>query len=67
VLIAPAEKNATAREQVVQTGLTDGRRTEITGGLTEGETVLAATIKKSPARDGKSGSNPLAPYARKRN
>ncbi len=67
VLVAAADKKAGAREQTVQTGLSDGKRTEIIGGLSEGEKVLVATLKKSAARDNKSSVNPLAPYARKRN
>jgi len=50
------------REQAVETGLSDGRQTEVISGLGEGDKVLIAQVK----RDGKnSGSaSPLSPRPR---
>jgi len=51
------------REQVVETGLTDGRLTEIVSGLKEGEKVLVAQVKRN-TRSG--SSSPFSPGARSR-
>jgi len=57
------DANGVPREQAVETGLSDGRQTEILSGLNEGDKVLIAQAK----RDKPSGSaSPLSPGARSR-
>lgn len=51
------------REQVVETGLSDGRQTEIRSGLNEGDTVLIAQAKRDPHGG---GASPLSPGMRPR-
>lgn len=49
------------REQAVETGLSDGRQTEILSGLNEGDKVLIAQTKRD-----KRSASPLSPGARSR-
>jgi len=55
------DTDGTPREQVVETGISDGRQIEILSGLKEGDKVLVVQTK----RDKRSGSaSPLSPGAR---
>lgn len=54
--------DAPPRLRPIEIGISDGKRTEVTAGLTEGDTVLVARL---PARAGKArGTNPLNPSRR---
>jgi len=59
VLVPDAE--GAPREQAVETGLSDGRQTEVLSGLNEGDKVLIAQAKRDK-RSG--GTSPLSPGAR---
>lgn len=48
-------------EKPVSVGITDGKRTEVTGGLSDGETVLAAEIKAPSGPKSAGGANPFSP------
>jgi macrolide-specific efflux system membrane fusion protein len=62
-LVLVPDTNGAPREQAVETGLSDGRQTEILAGLNEGDKVLIAQAK----RDKRSGNaSPLSPGARPR-
>lgn len=50
------------REQAVETGLSDGRQTEILSGLNEGDRVLVAQVKRENKSTG--SSSPLSPRPR---
>jgi macrolide-specific efflux system membrane fusion protein len=66
VVLRPGEgKNGAPREQPVETGVSDGRHTEVTAGVAEGETLLAPRLKLTK-RNGQAGTNPFMP-GRKRN
>jgi macrolide-specific efflux system membrane fusion protein len=56
--------NGVPREQAVETGLSDGRQTEILSGLNEGDRVLIAQAKRDNKRAG--SASPLSPGARPR-
>jgi len=56
--------NGAPREQAVETGLSDGRQTEILSGLSEGDKVLIAQVKRDNKPTG--SSSPLSPGARPR-
>lgn len=53
---------ANAVEKDIQIGVTDGKRTEVLGGISEGEPVLSLIPKKG----GPSGTNPFAPSGPRR-
>lgn len=48
----------------IQTGLTDGRQTEILSGLEEGDAVLVPKILL-PSDNGETGRNPFSPFGRR--
>jgi macrolide-specific efflux system membrane fusion protein len=50
-------------EQKIETGMSDGKQTEIISGVLEGETLLIVTVSSSGSR---SGSNPLNPMGGRR-
>jgi macrolide-specific efflux system membrane fusion protein len=50
------------REQAVETGLSDGRQTEVISGLNEGDKVLIAQVKRDSKSTG--SASPFAPGAR---
>ena len=52
------------RDQAVETGLSDGRQTEILSGLSEGDKVLIAQVKRDNKSTG--STSPLSPGARPR-
>lgn len=60
----PNDKHAKPIETEVTTGLTDGKRTEIKEGLSEGDTILVKQFKMSDKKAG--GSNPFSPMGGKR-
>jgi macrolide-specific efflux system membrane fusion protein len=59
------EAGGQSSEQEVKVGLSDGRQSEVTEGLAEGDKVLIAQLGKKSKSNG--GSNPLSPMPRKRN
>lgn len=58
VLIKTTDQNPIERE--VQVGLTDGRRTEIIEGLSEGDVVVRAEVSKS---EKSASTNPFSPFS----
>jgi len=52
------------REQAVETGLSDGRQTEILSGLNEGDKVLIAQFNRDSTRSG--SANPFSPGSHSR-
>jgi len=64
VLVASNEKGERPKKVEVATGLTDGRVTEITQGLTEASVVLVPKFKLT--RTGDKGSNPFMPFGGKK-
>jgi macrolide-specific efflux system membrane fusion protein len=63
VLVPAAQTDATPIEVDIETGLSDGRRVEITAGLEEGSVVLVPRLAKPASASGR--SNPLNPYRRR--
>lgn len=59
VMVKTAEQQASS-ERSVEVGITDGKRTEILGGLSEGEVILVAEIKAQKGKPSQ-GINPFAP------
>jgi macrolide-specific efflux system membrane fusion protein len=51
--------------QEVQTGLSDGKKTELLSGLSEGETILIPNLAKLRSKEG-GGTNPFSPFGRRR-
>lgn len=66
VLRPPAQPGEPPSEQALQIGLSDGKLTEVTDGLAEGDTVLTVAFKKSEKRGAKGSTNPLNPFPAKR-
>ncbi|MGE0615022.1 MAG: efflux RND transporter periplasmic adaptor subunit [Bacteriovoracia bacterium] len=66
VLVKSPDPKGAPLEKRVETGISDGKRTEIVSGLSEGETVLAAEIKPWSRGAGNRSSNPFAPSMRGR-
>lgn len=64
VLTPAANPGGKPVERAVETGLTDGRDTEITAGLAESQPVLLADVRLGDSRV--SGGNPLSGYGRPR-
>jgi len=62
VLVSDAK--GASREQAVETGLSDGRQTEILSGLSEGDKVLIVSVKRDSK--GNSSASPFSPGSRKR-
>lgn len=62
-----AGEGGQAIEREVKLGLTDGRNTEITEGLAEGDKALVAQLTRKSKANSSGGSNPLSPMKRKRN
>jgi len=52
------------REQAVETGLSDGRQTEVISGLSEGDKVLITQVKRDSKNTG--SASPLSPQPRKK-
>lgn len=63
VLRAPVRPGAAPVEQPVVTGITDGRRTEIRSGVSEGERLVAVSLGANRGSAG--GSNPFMPGRRR--
>lgn len=61
VLKAGAQKGAKPQTVAIQTGLSDGKQTEVVSGLNEGDKVLIKTFSASQAAPASSGSNPFMP------
>lgn len=47
------------REQVVETGLTDGKKLEVISGVSEGDIILLSNVKIPAAGGNKNGGNPF--------
>ncbi len=60
VLTPSAEKRNAPQETALETGITDGKRTEVLSGLTEQDTVLVPILKNKSDRGGP-GSSPFSP------
>jgi macrolide-specific efflux system membrane fusion protein len=63
VVLVPGAAGAAPQERTVETGLSDGKRTEIVAGVNEGETLLAGQFKTPKREDSK--SSPLTPFRRR--
>jgi macrolide-specific efflux system membrane fusion protein len=64
-VLVPGE-GSTPLERAVKVGLTDGRHSEVTEGLAEGDKVLIAELRRSGLGNEKRTSSPLSPTPRKR-
>lgn len=64
-VLIPGEKDAVPVDRWIETGMTDGKRTEVTHGLSEGEKILIAEIKPLKNSGGE-GKNPFAPGGMRR-
>ncbi len=64
VLLPPAKPSGKPTEREIQTGLSDGKYTEILGGMTEGEKLLAVRLQTGARSD--APSSPLMPFGRRR-
>ena len=62
-VLVPQPKGA-PREQAVETGLSDGRQTEILSGLAEGDKLLIPQVRRDTK--GAPGRSPLSPGGRPR-
>lgn len=51
------------KEVEIKTGISDGKRTEVASGLTEGDKILVPQFKGKGSSSG-SGSNPFSPYGK---
>jgi membrane fusion protein, macrolide-specific efflux system len=63
-VLVPAEKGPPSRQEV-STGLSNGKVTEITSGLSAGDAVLIRTVKFSGEKSA-GGSNPFSPFGARR-
>lgn len=63
VVLVPGERGAPPQERAVQTGLSDGKRTEIVAGVSEGESLLVGQFRVPPRDNSK--SSPLTPFRRR--
>ncbi|HVM32839.1 MAG TPA: efflux RND transporter periplasmic adaptor subunit [bacterium] len=61
VLMAPAKSGDKPATQVIQTGITDGKETEITAGLKEGDKIVIKTFTAGQYSAASKGSNPFMP------
>jgi macrolide-specific efflux system membrane fusion protein len=61
VLKGPAKKGDKPQTITIQTGLTDGKQTEVISGLQEGDKVLIKAFSAGQLIPSNSGSNPFAP------
>lgn len=65
VLKSAAEGGTRQVEQEIETGLSDGKRTEVISGLTEGDTLLVPQLKASGVRGDTRSGNPFMPGRRR--
>jgi macrolide-specific efflux system membrane fusion protein len=63
-ILVKSEGRAKPIEKEIEIGLSDGKKTEIIGGLQENEKILIAELKSNQPYRSKSGSNPFAPMGR---
>ena len=61
VLTPPASGNGKPQTQIIQTGITDGKETEVTSGLNEGDKVLIKAFAAGDLSAASAGSNPFMP------
>lgn len=64
VLKGADQPNGKPATVVIQTGLTDGKQTEVTSGLKEGDKVLIKTFSVGQLSPASTGSNPFMPNMR---
>jgi macrolide-specific efflux system membrane fusion protein len=60
VLMAPAKSGDKPAQQIIQTGITDGKETEITSGLKEGDKIVIKTFAAGQY-SATAGTNPFMP------
>lgn len=65
VLLAPLSPDMKPMEREIQLGLSDGRRTEVLAGLSEGDRVLVQSMARPASSQSGSGS-PLTPFGGRR-
>jgi macrolide-specific efflux system membrane fusion protein len=61
VLMAPAKSGDKPTSQTIQTGITDGKQTEIVSGLKEGDKIVIKTFAAGQYSASPSGTNPFMP------
>ena len=61
VLMAPAQSGGKPTQQIIQTGITDGKETEITSGLKEGDKIMIKTFAAGQYSAAANGTNPFMP------
>jgi membrane fusion protein, macrolide-specific efflux system len=64
VMLKASNGQAKPIEQSVKTGISDGRRTEVVAGLSEGDAVLVPRLRAGGGPAG--GSNPFSPFSQRR-
>jgi macrolide-specific efflux system membrane fusion protein len=64
VLLPSTNPNVAPTEREIKTGLSDGKRTEILEGVTEGEKLLVLRVGVGAQTD--AASSPLMPFGRKK-
>ena len=64
VLLPSTNPNGTPTERRIKTGLSDGKRTEVLVGVTEGEKLLVLRVSAGTHTD--AASSPLTPFGRKK-
>ncbi len=64
VMLKASNSQANPTEQNVKTGISDGKRTEVLAGLSEGDAVLVPQLKIGGGPAG--GSNPFSPFGQRR-
>lgn len=64
-VLKSAESGTGQIEQEIEAGFTDGKRTQVISGLTEGETLLVPRLKAGGARNEPPAGNPFMPGRRR--
>jgi macrolide-specific efflux system membrane fusion protein len=64
VLLPSTNPNGAPAEREIKTGLSDGKRTEVLEGVTEGEKLLVLRLSAGAHTD--AASSPLMPFGRKK-
>lgn len=64
VLLPPAKPGGAPAEKEIKTGLSDGKRTEVVEGVTEGEKLLVQRLHVG--KPGDTASSPLMPFGKKK-
>jgi macrolide-specific efflux system membrane fusion protein len=61
VLMAPAQSGDKPTSQTIQTGITDGKQTEIVSGLKEGDKIVIKTFAAGQYSGTSAATNPFMP------